>query len=115
MIRVWLPEYFGGGIERGRIPRLIGTHDCPSCEGHNALTIVGSRAASLTSVLISQLWASPFNQDKKLLAFSDNVQDASHRAGFFKARTFRFNLRTAIQKVVQDLPDTAPNLTEVPA
>jgi DEAD/DEAH box helicase domain-containing protein len=36
-----------------------------------------------------------------LLAFSDNVQDASHRAGFFEARTFRFNLRTAIQKVVQ--------------
>ena len=53
-------------------------------------------------MLISQLFASPFNPgDKKLLAFSDNVQDASHRAGFFEARTFRFNLRTAIQKVVQ--------------
>ncbi len=112
MIRVWLPET--SRRIGGENPRLVGTHDCPSCEGHNALTIVGSRAASLTSVLISQLWASPFNQDKKLLAFSDNVQDASHRAGFFKARTFRFNLRTAIQKVVQDLPATAP-LAELPA
>src|SRR5262249_18938403 len=89
-------------------PRVEGTHDCPSCESHNTLTIVGSRAASLTSVLISQLWASPFNLEKKMLAFSDNVQDASHRAGFFKARTFRFNLRTAIQKVVQDISSPVP-------
>ena len=112
MLPVWLPETWKR--VGGENPRLIGTHDCPSCEGHNALTIVGSRAASLTSVLISQLWASPFNQDKKLLAFSDNVQDASHRAGFFKARTFRFNLRTAIQKVVQDLQGTVA-LADVPA
>jgi DEAD/DEAH box helicase domain-containing protein len=36
------------------------------------------------------------------------VQDASHRAGFFNARTFRFNLRTAIQKVVQEHGGPAP-------
>ena len=101
MIRVWIPDT--SEKKGGEHARLVGKHDCPSCQGKNSLTIVGSRAASLTAVLISQLWASPFNpEEKKLLAFSDNVQDASHRAGFFKARTFRFNLRTAIQKVVQE-------------
>jgi DEAD/DEAH box helicase domain-containing protein len=112
MIRVWIPDT--SEKKSGEHARLVGKHDCPSCQGKNSLTIVGSRAASLTAVLISQLWASPFNpEEKKLLAFSDNVQDASHRAGFFKARTFRFNLRTAIQKVVQNTPGALP-LTDLP-
>ena len=73
---------------------------CPVCNATDSYSIMGSRAASLTSVAISQLFASPYNRDKKLLAFSDSVQDASHRAGFFAARTYRFNLRSALQKVV---------------
>ena len=64
------------------------------------MTLLGSRAASITSVSINQLFASNFNKDKKLLAFSDNVQDAAHRAGYFSARTYRFNLRAAIQQLV---------------
>jgi DEAD/DEAH box helicase domain-containing protein len=80
--------------------KRLGSHDCPSCGGHNSLTILGSRAASLTSVIIAQLFSSIFNEDKKLLAFSDSVQDASHRSGFFAARTYTFNLRSAIQKTV---------------
>ena len=81
--------------------RQVGTNDCPFCGTRGGLTILGSRAASLTSVLISQLYASSHNDDKKLLTFSDSVQDAAHRAGFFESRTYRFNLRGAIQKVVQ--------------
>jgi len=74
--------------------------NCPHCGGHDSLTILGSRSASLISVAISQLFASLYNDDRKLLTFSDSVQDASHRAGFFGARTYRFNLRTALQQVV---------------
>lgn len=85
-----------------------GSHDCPYCKGVNSLTILGSRAASLTSVVISQLYSSTFNDDKKLLTFSDSVQDASHRAGFFAARTFRFNLRSALQKFM--LSESGPLL-----
>jgi len=81
--------------------RQIGSNDCPFCGTRGGLTILGSRAASLTSVLISQLYASSHNDDKKLLTFSDSVQDAAHRAGFFESRTYRFNLRGAIQKVVE--------------
>lgn len=76
------------------------SHDCPYCNAHDSLTIMGAQAATLTSVAISQLMSSPFNNDRKLLAFSDSVQDAAHRAGFFQARTWRFNLRIAIQQVL---------------
>ncbi|NLZ61340.1 MAG: DEAD/DEAH box helicase, partial [Acholeplasmataceae bacterium] len=74
--------------------------NCPFCRSSESLAILGSRSASLTSVVISQLFASQYNDDAKLLAFSDSVQDASHRAGFFSARTYRFNLRAAIQQVL---------------
>jgi DEAD/DEAH box helicase domain-containing protein len=73
---------------------------CPYCESRSGITILGSRSASLTSVALSQLFTSPFNNEKKSLAFSDNVQDASHRAGFFSARTYRINLRTALAKTI---------------
>ena len=37
---------------------------------------------------------------QKLIAFSDNVQDAAHRAGFFAARTWQNSLRAAIAQVI---------------
>ena len=76
---------------------------CPFCESSTGLTIVGSRAASLTSVGLSQLFGSPFNDDKKAMAFSDSVQDASHRAGFFSARTYQIVVRTALRQVLEKL------------
>lgn len=73
---------------------------CPACGADDALSIVGARAASLSAVTVTQLYQSPMNQDKKLLAFTDSVQDACHRAGFFGGRTFRIHLRTAMQSVI---------------
>lgn len=95
-------------VERDGTRRREGSHDCPACQGRNSLTILGSRAASLTAVIIAQLYSSPYNDDKKLLAFSDSVQDASHRRGFFGARTFKFNLRSALQKVVDEMCGEVP-------
>ncbi|MBF0213301.1 MAG: DEAD/DEAH box helicase [Magnetococcales bacterium] len=91
--------------EARRNDRIISTHHCPHCGGHNSLTLVGSQAASLTSVLIAQLFASSFNDDKKLLTFSDSVQDAAHRAGFFAARTWRFNFRAALSQFIASMGD----------
>ena len=71
---------------------------CPCCGSRRGLSLMGLRSATEISASISQLFASKFNDDKKTLAFSDNVQDAAHRAGFFNSRTWRFGLRTAIQK-----------------
>ena len=58
---------------------------------------MGLRSATEISASLSQMFASRFNDDKKTLAFSDSVQDAAHKAGFFNSRTWRFGLRTAIQ------------------
>lgn len=83
--------------------RTSGTKDhkqyvCPCCGSRRDLSLMGLRSATEISASISQMFASRFNDDKKTLAFSDNVQDAAHRAGFFNSRTWRFGLRTAIQK-----------------
>ena len=102
LLRVRIPDTNRTVKRRDGSTRLVSVHDCPDCRGIESLTILGSRSASLTSVVIAQLFTSPFNRDKKLLTFSDSVQDASHRAGFFGARTYGFSLRTAIQKVVQE-------------
>ncbi|MDD2496869.1 MAG: DEAD/DEAH box helicase, partial [Desulfitobacteriaceae bacterium] len=71
---------------------------CPFCGSSNGLAIIGLRSATAISATISQMFASRFNDDKKTLAFSDNVQDAAHRAGFFNSRTWKFGLRSAIQQ-----------------
>ena len=71
-------------------------HNCPVCQGHDSLLLVGSRSTSLLAVALAQLHASPYSSDKKALAFSDSVQDAAHHAGFFGARTYSFNLRMAL-------------------
>lgn len=94
----------GSNLVRVFVPEKSGT-TCPYCHAHRSLTLLGSRAASLTSVMISQLFASSYNNDKKLITFSDNVQDAAHRAGFFGARTWGFNLRVALQQVVDKEED----------
>ena len=75
---------------------------CPFCDSKRGLALMGLRSATEISASLSQLFASRFNDDKKTLAFSDNVQDAAHRAGFFNARTWKFGLRSAIQRFVND-------------
>lgn len=86
-------------------------HDCPYCGGHKTLTIVGSQAASLAAVMVGQLFSSGFNQDKKLIAFSDSVQDAAHRAGFLAARTWRLNLRPALAQTIAAAAEAGKLLT----
>lgn len=90
-------------------------HDCPYCNGYKTLTIVGSQAASLAAVMVGQLFASRFNADKKLIAFSDSVQDAAHRAGFLAARTWRLNLRPALAQVIAQAGERPLTLAELPA
>jgi DEAD/DEAH box helicase domain-containing protein len=76
---------------------------CPACSGRHTLRILASRATSLSSVAVGHLFTTPLNTDRKLLTFSDSVQDAAHRAGFFGARTYRFALRSAILAAVPSL------------
>lgn len=87
------------------------SHDCPFCDGDNTLSILGSQAASLSAVMLAQLFGSSFNADKKLIAFSDSVQDAAHRAGFLQARTWRLNLRPALAQVIEQGDEGGQPLT----
>jgi len=89
--------------------------NCPFCNSKNSLTILGSRAASLTSVLIGQNFSSFYNDDKKLIAFSDSVQDSAQRAGFFGARSYQFTIRSAIQQALNSHKDdiSLEDITEV--
>lgn len=90
--------------------QVVGTaqytrHDdtCPSCGARDELLLLGARNATLGSQIVEASWASVFNDDKKLIAFSDSVQDAAHRAGFFGARTWLNNVRTAWAHVLDEL------------
>ena len=113
LVRVFQPlsiESRGRGESRSM--RL--SRDCPYCGAREALIIVGARAASLLSVALGQAQGSRYNDNRKVIAFSDNVQDAAHRAGFFAARTAGVGVRAAIAQVVErhdgialaDLPET---------
>lgn len=75
---------------------------CPCCGSKRGISIIGLRSATEISTEISQIFSSGFNDDKKTLAFSDNVQDAAHRAGFFNSRTWKFGIRSAMQNFVNN-------------
>lgn len=97
--RVWLPNMVHT-VQRGEATQRRSHHDCPYCDAREGLSLIGSRAASLSSVVIGQLFGSPYNSHDKLIAFSDSVQDAAHRSGFFGARTYRNTVRMAVGQFV---------------
>ena len=80
-------------------------HDstCPACGQRDRQVLLGARNATLGAQVVAESWASPFNDDKKLIAFSDSVQDAAHRAGFFGARTYTNTVRTAMARAIDYL------------
>lgn len=100
MIRVFIPDN-RRERQQGGETRVVSENHCPLCGGRFSLMIFGSRVASLASVALHQSFASCFNDDKKLLAFSDSVQDAAHRAGFFAARTWQSAVRMAIAQTLK--------------
>jgi len=81
---------------------VVGDQGCPNCGSKEGVFFIGSQSATLSSVAIDELFGSVLNNDPKLLAFTDSVQDASHRAGFFTSRTYQFTFRTALQHLLDD-------------
>lgn len=96
----------GAGAERSLTVQVYASSPkwpllrCPECHARRGLTWLASRVGTLCSVALSRWYASEFNPEPKLLAFTDSVQDASHRAGFFGSRAHRFSLRTALQSAI---------------
>lgn len=87
---------------RGQAQFTLHDNTCPACGEPDELLLLGARNATLGSQVVESSWASVFNDDKKLIAFSDSVQDAAHRAGFFGARTYVNNVRTALAQVMDE-------------
>jgi DEAD/DEAH box helicase domain-containing protein len=96
LIDVWVPE-----MKQSTDAGVFFNNRCPSCDARNSLTLMGSQAASLASVWIGRLYASRYNDHQKLIAFSDSVQDAAHRAGFFGARTYSDTVRAALADLIE--------------
>ncbi|WP_395752920.1 DEAD/DEAH box helicase [Prosthecobacter sp.] len=87
-------------LRRERDNAVIGDQKCPCCQTADQIFFIGSQGATIASVAIDEIFGSLLNSDPKMLAFTDSVQDASHRAGFFTARTYHFTFRTALQHLV---------------
>jgi DEAD/DEAH box helicase domain-containing protein len=89
---------------------------CPHCNTRNTLALIGTGLPTLESIVAAQLMATATDpaedHDRKLLAFTNGVQDAAHQAGFIENRNFRFGMRHAIQSVLKQRNDriTLPEL-----
>lgn len=85
-----------------RSGRSVLSKRCPFCGARGGLIIFGARATSLLSVAIGQTYGSRQNDHPKAIAFSDNVQDAAHRAGFIAARTWWNGVRAAVARTIAE-------------
>lgn len=86
---------------------LYSRHICPECNSEETLAIIGTRVATLSSICVSQVLSSNLDPradgERKILAFTNSVQDAAHQAGFVEARNYRFTFRTSMQQVINHL------------
>lgn len=87
--------------ENGRYGRISTT--CPWCGAENSMRLFGARSTTLSSALFGHLNSSTSNDDHKLIAFSDSVQDAAHRAGFIEARNYLHTVRQAAAGVIRSI------------
>jgi DEAD/DEAH box helicase domain-containing protein len=82
-------------------------HVCPECNTENTVSVIGTRVATMSSITVSQILASDLDSRdekyRKVLAFTNSVQDAAHQAGFIEARNYRFTFRSSLQKVLNEV------------
>ncbi|MBK6965111.1 MAG: hypothetical protein IPH20_14525 [Bacteroidales bacterium] len=82
-------------------------HVCPECNTENTVSMIGTRVATMSSITVSQILASDLDSRdekyRKVLAFTNSVQDAAHQAGFIEARNYRFTFRSSLQRVLNEL------------
>jgi ATP-dependent helicase YprA (DUF1998 family) len=75
---------------------------CPTCDERRSIRFLGLQVASLASVSLNTMFSSDnvADNERKIIAFTDSVQDASHRAAFFAGRTYRINLRSLMSRLL---------------
>ena len=95
------------------------TQICPECDSRHTLSMVGSRVPTLSSIAVSQTLASDLDPAadplRKVLAFTNSVQDAAHQAGFVEARNYNFTLRSSLQRVINEQGGTPISIPDLQA
>ncbi|WBP89960.1 DEAD/DEAH box helicase [Kitasatospora cathayae] len=78
----------------GPLPASLGD-TCPACGLDDGMRFLGAGTATLASVATTQLFSDRglHGDERKLLVFTDSVQDATHRAAFIANRSFGFTFR----------------------
>jgi len=92
---------------------------CPVCNstytrGGDILSLLRTGAASSTSLLASHHLDKLDGDDRKLLIFSDNRQEAAHQAGYMKDRQRIFVIRHIIESLVRGAGTDGLSFDEVP-
>jgi DEAD/DEAH box helicase domain-containing protein len=99
-----------------KLKETTSRHICPECNNENSLGIIGTRISTLSSITVSQVLSSDLDprgeKYRKILAFTNSVQDAAHQAGFVEARNYRFTFRASLQKVI-NLESKPLSITEL--
>lgn len=91
---------------------------CPVCNGRyprgDILTLLRTGVASSVSVLGTHHLDRVPSDERKLLIFADNRQDAAHQAGYMSDRHRQFALRHAIQAAVGEVGSAGIALQDLP-
>ncbi|MET0076403.1 MAG: DEAD/DEAH box helicase [Candidatus Thiodiazotropha lotti] len=90
--------------------REVTVHDdiCPVCGERGEQLIIGAQTTSIAAHAVERLWSAPLNPHKKLILFSDSVQDAAHRAGYIESKTESHLMRAGIARGLATQPTTQP-------
>jgi DEAD/DEAH box helicase domain-containing protein len=90
--------------------REVAVHDdiCPVCGERGEQLIIGAQTTSIAAHAVERLWSAPLNPHKKLILFSDSVQDAAHRAGYIESKTESHLMRAGIARGLATQPAIQP-------
>ncbi|MBI3916308.1 MAG: DEAD/DEAH box helicase [Betaproteobacteria bacterium] len=91
---------------------------CPVCNSRytrgDVLTLLRTGVASSVSVLATHHLDKVPEDQRKLLVFADNRQDAAHQAGYMGDRHRQFALRHAIEATVKEAGESGIALQDLP-
>lgn len=106
---VWVPDTNEAHQKNGAVTYRFNNR-CPHCLAGNSLRIFGAGSATLSAAAVDHLNSSGFNEDHKVIAFSDSVQDAALRAGFLDARNYLPTCRHALVHYVNRKIESHPSI-----
>lgn len=81
---------------------LVKEGRCPACDSKLNVRFFSLGSSSLSSIIATSCFSHPLNRDRKLISFSDSVQDASHQASFLNNRAFSFSFKKFVSSKLHE-------------